>query len=108
MAGGEGIQDGSVSKSTRSYDLRRRFAVAVRFEEAVNYPTLEEVESADRHQICGWWRFLKSPGDDALDAPNYSEIRDNQIKIMAAIGGKFREMGGFTPEISKSWGWGER
>jgi len=59
------------------------------------YPTIEQVDVATHYQICGWWRFLKSPKDD------------KQVKIMNRIGERLKEFGGFTPEISKSLGWGE-
>lgn len=56
-------------------------------------PTMEEVEKADREQICKWWRFLPSPETDA------------EVKIMNRISERFDELGGFTPEISKRIGW---
>ena len=59
----------------------------------MKYPTLKEVESASRYTICGWYRFLPSP------------TNDEQVKIMNRICERFKELGGFTPEISKSMGW---
>ena len=32
----------------------------------MNYPTIEEVESASRYQIYAWYRFLPSPGTRAI------------------------------------------
>ena len=57
-------------------------------------PTMEEVEKADREQICRWWRFLRSPETD------------EEVKAMNRIVERFKELGGFTPEISKRLGWG--
>ena len=56
-------------------------------------PTIEEVEKADREQICRWWRFLGSP------------TTDEEVIVMNRIAERFREVGGFTPEISKQIGW---
>jgi len=59
----------------------------------MSYPTLEEVEEADHEQICRWCRFLPSPG------------MDNQEEIMNLICKRWKESGGFTPELSKKIGW---
>lgn len=50
-------------------------------------PSMEEVEKAGREQICRWYRFLPSP------------ITEEEMKIMDGIAEKFKEVGGFTPEI---------
>jgi hypothetical protein len=59
----------------------------------MNYPTLEEVNSADRISICRWYRFLSSPDSKERTA------------IMERIMERYKELGGFTPEISKEIGW---
>ena len=56
-------------------------------------PAMEQVENADREQICRWWRFLASP------------ITDEEVKVMDRIAERFKEVGGFTPAISKRIGW---
>lgn len=56
------------------------------------YPTLKEVENADRRQICSWYRFLPSP-----DKPE-------KVEVMNRIVERFKQFGGFTPEISKELG----
>lgn len=61
----------------------------------MEYPTLKEVESANRYTICGWYRFLPSPNSEAKE----------QVNIMDRICDRFKELGGFTPEISKQMGW---
>jgi hypothetical protein len=53
---------------------------------------MEQVEAADRYRICEWYRFLEVKNDE-------------QITIMNRICERLKELGGFTPEISKSLGW---
>ena len=57
------------------------------------YPTIEAVKIADRYTICMWYRRLAVPQNQ------------EQEKIMNLICERFEELGGFTPEISKSIGW---
>lgn len=57
------------------------------------YPTLEEVENADRLQICRWYRFLPS-----ATTPEESEV-------IVRVCERFRQLGGMTPQISKQLGW---
>lgn len=57
------------------------------------YPTFEQVEAADHEQLCRWYRFLPI-ADDWGD-----------IDIMNRIIQRVRDLGGFTPEISKKIGW---
>jgi hypothetical protein len=59
----------------------------------MTYPTLQEVEAADRYQICKWHRFLPSA------------ITDEQLIVQARLWERFKEVDGFTPEISKAIGW---
>ncbi len=59
----------------------------------MDYPTLEQVEQADRMQICRWYRFLPSP------------VFPDEEEVMGSICRKFKEFGGFTPDISKAIGW---
>jgi hypothetical protein len=69
------------------------------------YPTLEEVESADRYAICKWWRFLKSPGERAIGRPEFEEVLQKEKVVMDRIAERYKELGGMTPAISKSLGW---
>lgn len=69
------------------------------------YPTLVEVEQADRMQLCAWWRFLPSPGTRAMDTPEFERVLAEEAVVMECIAQRFREVGGFTPEISKALGW---
>lgn len=50
----------------------------------MKYPTKQEVETATKKQLAIWYRFLPSPNDEQID--------------------RFRELGGFTPELSKEIG----
>jgi len=56
-----------------------------------SYPkTLLEVNNASRYQICGWHRFLPSP------------VTHRQKLMLDRIEKRLRELGGFTPKISKA------
>lgn len=59
----------------------------------MKYPTKQEVLEADRVQICKWWRFLRSPETD------------QEVEVNNVLTDRFKELGGFTPEISKQIGW---
>jgi hypothetical protein len=56
------------------------------------FPTIEEVERADREQLARWYRFLPS-GETAADQ-----------KIMKRIAERFEKLGGMNPELSKKIG----
>ena len=73
----------------------------------MNYPTIEEVEMADREQLCRWHRFLKSPGFEAIGEDNFEEVMNSQAVILDHIENRLLKFGGFTPEISKKIGWEE-
>jgi hypothetical protein len=56
------------------------------------FPTLQEVENADKEQLARWYRFLPS-GENAADQ-----------KIMKRIAERFEKLGGMTAELSKKIG----
>lgn len=56
------------------------------------FPTLEEVEKADKEQLARWYRFLPS-GETAVDR-----------KIMKRVAERFEKLGGMTPELNKKIG----
>ena len=58
------------------------------------FPTLEQVKVANRYTLCKWHRFLPSA------------MTEETIVIQNLIHERWKEVGGFTPEISKSIGWG--
>lgn len=57
------------------------------------YPTKEQVEAADREQLCRWYRFLPTTIDAGEEA------------LLLRIIERFTSAGGFTTEISKKIGW---
>jgi len=61
----------------------------------MKFPSLPEVEAASREQLCAWYRFLPSA------------MGDKDISAQKRIYDHWKEVGGFTPEISKSLGWGD-
>lgn len=72
----------------------------------MEYPTIEDVEQADRLQLAKWYRHLPSPGFQMREISLIAINRqpDSEKKIMARIVERFEEFGGFTPEISKAVG----
>lgn len=71
----------------------------------MNYPTLDQVNAADRYQICEWNRFLPSPGERAINRDDFRSVMESEGAVMDRIVERLRELGGFTPEISKQLGW---
>lgn len=71
----------------------------------MKYPTMEQVESASRLELCRWHRFLDSPGMPGIGKENFMEILETESRIAERIHERLRELGGFTPEISKAIGW---
>jgi hypothetical protein len=56
------------------------------------FPTIREVERANKEQLARWYRFLPS-GETAADQ-----------KIMKRIAERFEKLGGMTTELSKRIG----
>jgi hypothetical protein len=56
------------------------------------FPTIEEVEKADKEQLARWYRFLPS-GETAADQ-----------KIMRRIAERFEELGDMPAVLSKKIG----
>lgn len=71
------------------------------------YPTLKQVEQADREQLCRWHRFLPSPGGEAIDKGSvvFYAVLEKQGRIMDYIEERLSEVGGMSTEISKKIGW---
>ena len=57
------------------------------------YPTDQQVEAATHEELGYWARFLPSP------------MSEHELKVINRIAERFKEMGGFTPELSKKVGW---
>jgi hypothetical protein len=58
-----------------------------------DFPTLQEVEKADREHLGRWFSFLP-----AGDTPE-------QKKVMERINQRFKKLGGMTPELEKKIGY---
>ena len=67
----------------------------------MNYPTLTEIETADRIQIARWYRFLPSPGANHLSHKHFLDQCHREASLMDRINERFEELGGMTHEISK-------
>lgn len=75
----------------------------------MNYPTLEEVESANMEQLASWSRFLNSPGFASAQNGDPGWIfqveMHKEAKILERILGRIKEAGGMNPRLSKKVGW---
>lgn len=76
-----------------------------------NYPSNAVVEEAGKYQLAWWIRFLPSPGRGVIDQKHYDAVEfhealGREAKILNRICERFNELGGMTPELSKSIGWG--
>lgn len=71
------------------------------------YPTMDQVETADRIQLARWMRHLPGPGFNWLDAPQdeFERRVAEEKELLEVIMKRFAAMGGMTPEISKYIGW---
>ena len=76
------------------------------------YPSMAEVEKADRVQLGKWMRFLPSPGISHYDTSNDPSINERvrsfalsvECETLHLIETRFRSLGGWSPEISKEVG----
>ena len=71
----------------------------------MKYPTMDEVDRADRFQLARWYRFLPSPGSESVDRATFQSDMESERAIADRICARFDELGGMTPEISKAIGW---
>ena len=71
------------------------------------YPTMEEVEAADRVQLGKWFRFLPSAGGQHVSNKNFAEEFRKEKAIMERIITRFDEEGGWDTWLSKLIGWTE-
>ena len=71
------------------------------------YPTIEQVNAATHFELCGWYRFLPSPGASAINKgrPAFDVALAEQKVVLDRIVERMKEMGGMTPAISKQLGW---
>jgi len=71
----------------------------------MDYPSVEQVEEASREQLCRWIRFLPSPGRRAVGSIEFQNVLNQEAQVMDRIVARWKEAGGFTPQLSKSIGW---
>jgi hypothetical protein len=75
----------------------------------MNYPTMDEVENASHIQLARWYRFLPSPGADAIysivDKKAFEEVLQKESAVMSKICERFKEFGGMNSTISRLIGW---
>ena len=70
------------------------------------YPTMEEVEAASHKQLARWYRFLPSPGADAIGSSigKFEKALEEEAPIMNRIHERFTELGRMNPQLSKEIG----
>lgn len=56
----------------------------------------DKIDTLTRYEMCKMWRF--APSGHLYFRGDYPELYDHFAK-------RLKELGGFTPEISKSLGW---
>ncbi len=56
-----------------------------------DFPTLEQVNKADKEQLAKWYRFLLGTTDE-------------QRKTLRRVAQRLQELGGMSPELSKKIG----
>jgi len=86
------FQEANPSKHRRRLHILRCGRVANKGAPVKGFPTIQEVEKADKEQLARWYRFLPS-GETAADQ-----------KIMKRIAERFEKLGGMTAELSKKIG----
>jgi hypothetical protein len=71
------------------------------------YPTLADVERADRRQLGQWYRFCASPGLAAIgkNLKEYTIIANAEKAILTRVAERFTELGGWDSILSKEIGW---
>lgn len=85
----------------------------------MKYPTMQEVEAADKKQLATWHRFLPSPGAVYSDkAPattlnadaqeetgeQWQERSDREFAILGRITARLTDAGGWDAQLSKEVG----
>jgi hypothetical protein len=86
----------------------------------MKYPTMQDVEAADKVQLAQWHRFLPSPGQvlysakeptrklypsAALESDDeWNERYDREFAILARITARLTDAGGWDAQLSKEVG----
>lgn len=71
----------------------------------MEYPTLKKVEEANKEQLAYWSRFLPSPGQNFIGKENFEEKLQEELEILNLILKRFKDGGGWNPQLSKQVGW---
>ena len=71
----------------------------------MNYPTMIEIDRADRITISRWYRFLPTAGVNHISKSNFHQKCNEETVLMDRINERFEELGGMTHEISKIIKW---
>jgi hypothetical protein len=79
-------------RASQAYAYLRYGRIKKKVAPLKGFPTIEEVERADKEQLARWYRFLPS-GETAADQ-----------KVMRRISERFEELGGMTAELNKKIG----
>jgi hypothetical protein len=72
---------------------------------ALPFPTMDEVDGANRQQLGRWFRFLPSPGMDWTNDKDYKEKLAKELNILQRILNRFDDLGGWDARLSKQIGW---
>ncbi len=66
----------------------------------MEYPTVEEVNEADREQLARWFRKLQPPASGfSYKDENYIEKYTLRVDTLLLIIERFNELGGMSDEI---------
>src|SRR6266850_6187434 len=79
-------------RASQTFAYLRYGRIGMKVAPLKGFPTIEDVERADKEQLARWYRFLPS-GETAADQ-----------KIMKRIAKRFEKLGGMTAELSKKIG----
>ncbi len=71
----------------------------------MNYPSIEQVNEASPFQVCYWYRFLPSPGENFIGTKEFELCMEEEAKIMNRIVERVRSESLMTVSMSKDIGW---
>jgi hypothetical protein len=71
----------------------------------LDYPTMEEVNGADRLQLGRWFRFLPSAGSEWVNYEDFKEKMEAEKAVIDRVIERFTEAGGMDSVLSKQIGW---
>jgi hypothetical protein len=75
----------------------------------MKYPDLARIRTVSRMQLAIWARFLPSPGSAwiASGPAKFDRMLGYEVVILEAILDRFKELGGWSPSLSKKVTWDE-